>query len=102
VSDVQLSLTTAAGAGAELEIVDAELVASAPHAPSVTALSPSPPPSAPALEARNLFAEAERIAARAASASTRRQYGAIFRAFGDWLVGELGRPPWTRRCSARS
>ena len=28
-----------------------------------------------------------------ASASTRRQYGAIFRVFGDWLAGELGRPP---------
>jgi integrase/recombinase XerC len=45
------------------------------------------------LEQRNLFGEAERIAARAASASTRRQYGSIFRAFGDWLTGELGRPP---------
>src|SRR5450631_4420249 len=45
------------------------------------------------LEARNLFGEAQRIAARAASASTRRQYAAIFRAFGDWLGGELGRPP---------
>jgi site-specific recombinase XerC len=48
---------------------------------------------APALEERNLFGEAQRIAARAASASTRRQYAAIFRAFGDWLAGELGRPP---------
>jgi integrase len=37
--------------------------------------------------------EAERIAARATSASTRRQYASIFRAFGDWLAGELGRPP---------
>jgi len=45
------------------------------------------------LEQRNLFGEAERIAARAASASTRRQYSSIFRAFGDWLAGELGRPP---------
>jgi MYXO-CTERM domain-containing protein len=62
-------------------------------APLPTPHSPSPPPSAPPLEARNLFGEAERIAARAASPSTRRQYGAIFRAFGDWLAGELGRPP---------
>ena len=54
---------------------------------------PFPPPVPSALEERNLFAEAERIAARAASASTRRQYGAIFRALGDWLAGELGRPP---------
>src|SRR5450755_1854792 len=50
-------------------------------------------PASAELEARNLFGEAERIAARAASASTRRQYAAIFRAFGDWLAGELGRPP---------
>ncbi|MDQ6804451.1 MAG: tyrosine-type recombinase/integrase [Actinomycetota bacterium] len=46
-----------------------------------------------ALEQRNLFGEAERIAARAASAGTRRQYATIFRAFGDWLAGELDRPP---------
>jgi hypothetical protein len=39
------------------------------------------------LEARNLFGEAERIAARAVSASTRWQYASIFRAFGDWLAG---------------
>jgi integrase len=71
----------------EVGLVDGELVA--PPA----ALSPSPPPVPSALEERNLFGEAERIAARAASASTRRQYGAIFRAFGDWLGGELGRPP---------
>jgi integrase len=47
-----------------------------------------------------LFAEAHRIAARAASASTRRQYGAIFRAFGDWLASELGRPPVARDLDA--
>jgi len=86
----QLSLA-AVEAGEELELVDATLV-EAP-APLPASLSPSPPPSAPRLEARNLFAEAERVAARAASPSTRRQYGAIFRAFGDWLAGELGRPP---------
>ena len=45
------------------------------------------------MEQRNLFGEAERIAARAASSSTRRQYASIFRAFGDWLAGELSRPP---------
>jgi hypothetical protein len=44
-------------------------------------------------EQRNLFGEAERIAARAATSSTRRQYASIFRAFGDWLEGQLGRPP---------
>ena len=78
---------------AELELVDAELVSSAGVVASASILSPSPPPVAPGLQERNLFAEAERIAARAASVSTRRQYGAIFRAFGDWLAAELGRPP---------
>ena len=42
---------------------------------------------------RNLFGEADRIAARAASTGTRRQYAAIYRAFGHWLRGQLGRPP---------
>ena len=84
-SELPLSLPPVAEA--EVELVDGELVA--PPA----ALSPSPPPVLSAVEARNLFGEAERIAARAASASTRRQYSAIFRAFGDWLASELARPP---------
>jgi integrase len=62
------------------ELADAELIAASASASS-------------GVEQRNLFGEAERIAARAASASTRRQYSSIFRAFGDWLAGELGRPP---------
>ena len=45
------------------------------------------------LEQRNLFGEADRIAARAASTGTRRQYAAIYRAFGHWLREQLGRPP---------
>jgi len=45
------------------------------------------------LEQRNLFGEAERIAARAALATTRKQYAVIYRAFGDWLGKQLGRPP---------
>ena len=77
----------------DVELVDAELVSTAGTAVSPSALSPSPPPIRSALTERNLFAEAERIAARAASASTRRQYAAIFRAFGDWLAGELAHPP---------
>jgi site-specific recombinase XerD len=44
-------------------------------------------------ERTNLFAVAEQLAARAATPSTRRQYAAIYRSFGDWLRGELGRPP---------
>jgi integrase len=91
VSELQLALTPVANA--ELELVDAELVSSAGAAASADALSLSPPPAVPGLEARNLFGEAERIAARAATASTRRQYATIFRAFGDWVGGELGRPP---------
>ncbi len=91
-SKLQLSLT-AGEAGQELELVEAELIEDARDAGPAIALSPSPPPFPTPLAERNLFAEAQRIAARAASASTRRQYGAIFRAFGDWLAGELGRPP---------
>jgi hypothetical protein len=45
------------------------------------------------LESRNLFAVAEQLAGRAATPSTRRQYSAIYRSFGDWLRSELGRPP---------
>jgi integrase len=45
------------------------------------------------LAQRNLFGEADRIAARAASTGTRRQYAAIYRAFGHWLREQLGRPP---------
>ena len=87
----QLSLTPPAEA--ELELVDGELVSSAGAVASASVLSPFLLPSPTVLDTRNLFGEAERIAARAATPSTRRQYGAIFRAFGDWLAGELGRPP---------
>src|SRR4051812_37750125 len=45
------------------------------------------------LERANLFAVAEQLAARAATPSTRRQYAAIYRSFGDWLREQLGRPP---------
>jgi integrase len=92
VSERQLSLA-ALEPDAELELVDGELVSSARPVASASTLSPSSPPSPPRHEARNLFGEAQRIAARAASATTRRQYVAIFRAFGDWLASELARPP---------
>src|SRR3954469_24934591 len=39
------------------------------------------------------FTAAGPLAARAATASTRRQYTAIYRSFGDWLRAQLGRPP---------
>jgi len=71
----------------ELELVDGAIA----DEPADVAVIAAPRPAG--MEARNLFGEAERIAARAASASTRRQYASIFRAFGDWLAGELGRPP---------
>jgi hypothetical protein len=70
----------------ELELVDGT-IADQLADPAVIAA-----PARSGSEQRNLFGEAERIAARAASASTRRQYASIFRAFGDWLGGELGRP----------
>src|SRR5450631_3191233 len=71
----------------ELELVDGTITDEVDDVAVIAAPAPTE------LEARNLFGEAERIAARAASASTRRQYASIFRAFGDWLAGELGRPP---------
>ena len=43
----------------------------------------------------NLFLAGERLAARAASPATRKQYASIYRSFGDWLRGELDRPPVT-------
>ncbi len=89
-SELQLALACLDEPGAEVELVDGEL---AEASVSASVLSPPPPPATTGLEERNLFAEAERIAARAASASTRRQYAAIFRSFGDWLASQLGRPP---------
>ncbi len=41
---------------------------------------------------RNLFGEADRIAARAWSPG--RQYAAVYRTFADWLGSELGLPLW--------
>src|SRR5450755_2099377 len=69
----------------ELELVDGTITDEVDDVAVIAAPAPAE------LEARNLFGEAERIAARAASASTRRQYASIFRAFGDWLAGDLGR-----------
>jgi hypothetical protein len=99
VSGAQLTLA-AVQAAEDVELIDAELVSTAGTAVPASAPSPSPPPIPAALAERNLFGEAERIAARAASASTRRQYSAIFRAFGEWLGGELGRPPMVRDIDA--
>jgi hypothetical protein len=75
----------------ELELVDTTIADELADIAVIPALALEPAPAG--IEARNLFGEAERIAARAASASTRRQYASIFRAFGDWLAGELSRPP---------
>jgi integrase/recombinase XerD len=46
-----------------------------------------------AIAERYLAAEADRIAARASTAGTRRQYGSIYRSFATWLAAQLGRPP---------
>jgi hypothetical protein len=86
VSSAQLSLTAPGPVLEEIELVDGQLA-------EISILSPPPPPVPAGMADRNLFGEAERIAGRAASASTRRQYAAIFRSFGDWLAGELGRAP---------
>ncbi len=87
-SEQQLALAPAEPT-VELELVDGTIADELADAVVIAA----PPPSPAGVEERNLFREAERIAARAASASTRRQYASIFRAFGDWLCSELGRPP---------
>ncbi len=49
---------------------------------------------------KNLYLAGERLAARAASPATRRQYASIYRTFGDWLRGELDRPPTTTDLTA--
>jgi hypothetical protein len=79
------------GAVADLLRLNPQTARNGSTAANFPRFASAPAPSG--LEQRNLFGEAERIAARAASASTRRQYAAIFRAFGDWLASELGRPP---------
>lgn len=53
----------------------------------------STPTGADELDMRNLFGEADRIAARASTPGTRRQYAAIYRTFAHWLREQLGRPP---------
>jgi hypothetical protein len=50
-------------------------------------------PTPAAMGERYLAAEADRIAARASTAGTRRQYGSIYRSFATWLAAQLGRPP---------
>jgi hypothetical protein len=49
-------------------------------------------PSPAAIAERYLAAEADRIAAWASTAGTRRQYGSIYRSFVTWLAAQLGRP----------
>jgi integrase len=46
---------------------------------------------------RYLAAEADRIAARASTAGTRRQYGSIYRSFATWLAAQLGSAAAGRR-----
>jgi site-specific recombinase XerD len=59
---------------------------------AATRLSPVLPTGEQLLGA-NLYAVCELVAARAARASSARQYGAIYRRFCDALRDELGRPP---------
>ena len=76
---------------AELEVVDGALVAGE----GIEVLTPAIVGAGVAdqLALRNLFGEADRIAARASTAGTRRQYAAIYRTFAHWLREQLGRPP---------
>jgi len=61
VSGAQLTLV-AVEAAEDVELVDAELVPRVESAASATAVSPFPLPFSSALDERNLFGEAERIA----------------------------------------
>lgn len=84
---------TAAIAALEDQVVlQAELVGADELAALAEGSTAAPSP-APSLAQRNFFAEAQRIAQRAASPATRRQYAAVYRSFGDWLAVQLGRPP---------
>jgi len=88
VTEPQLELGACAGEVELLAVDEVEVVEAAATTPVAV-----PFPSTAGIEGRNLFAESERIAARAARSGTRRQYGAIYRTFGDWLTEQLGRPP---------
>lgn len=76
-SGAQLTLAAVEAAEA-VELLDAELVSTAGLAVSGSALSSSPPPVPAAIAERNLFGEAERIAA----ARRRRHAAAVGRASG--------------------
>jgi site-specific recombinase XerD len=75
----------------DLDVVEG--VIDAPQGPPATMSRPVETGDPGDVEVRNLFGEADRIAARASSAGTRRQYAAIYRRFAHWLREELGRPP---------
>ena len=79
--------------GGQLELADAPVEVVDVEATLVDDTVGVSPAGGDVLAERNLFGEADRIAARAASASTRRQYAAIYRAFAHWLREQLGRPP---------
>jgi site-specific recombinase XerD len=87
VTEGQLAFGVEVGETSLIEVVDVEVL---DPAPAELVIDAAP---VDLLAARNLFGEAERIAARASGAGTRRQYGAIYRAFASWLCEQLGRPP---------
>jgi site-specific recombinase XerD len=82
----QLELAAAGEIVEEVDVVATSVVGEG----SVELVSPAV---VDALAGRNLFGEADRIAARASTVGTRRQYAAIYRAFARWLREQLGRPP---------
>jgi integrase len=78
----------------DLDVVDVVVAMEEPAAPAApVAPADVGGPVADELSLRNLFGEADRIAARASTPGTRRQYAAIYRAFARWLLEQLGRPP---------
>lgn len=91
-TDAQLAL-------AELELVDdVELIADAElddRAGMAAGVGEAAVPVAAGsrLADRHLAGEADRIAARASTPGTRRQYASIYRSFTIWLAAALGRAP---------
>jgi len=87
-----MQLQLAAIDGELVDVDDVQLVGAELPAAGVGEAVTSTP-IAGAITERYLAAEAERIAARAATAGTRRQYASMYRSFATWLAAQLGRAP---------
>ena len=73
---------------ADVELVDRVETVAAEVGEAAVSAAPSSP-----FTGRHLAGEADRIAARASTSGTRRQYASIYRSFTIWLAAQLGRAP---------